>query len=155
MTLEAIINKINKETSENVNKILKASKKESGKINRQARQELHLEREHERKNADKSRAILRDIHLSNARRIARRTVLGKKEELINECFDQAKVSLQQLSGDEYNKTIRKLINNGMKLIGNEAVVIPSGMERSGVESRNLSTLSSKRFLDSLQSLEMT
>ncbi len=125
MTLEAIINKINKETSENVNKILKASKKESEKINRQARKELQLELEQERKKAEKSREIIRNIHLSNARRIARRTVLGKKEELINECFDQAKVSLQQLSGDEYNKTIRKLINNGMKLIGNEAVVIPS------------------------------
>jgi len=125
MTLEAIIDKINKETSENVNKILKASKKESNKILKRAQKELQSELKQERKKAERNREIIRNIHLSNARRIARRTVLSKKEELINECFNKAKTSLQQLSGDEYAKTIRKLIINGMALIGNEAVVIPS------------------------------
>ncbi len=145
MTIETIIDKINKETSENINKILKASKLESQKVITKAKNDLARELLQEQKKTEKNMEITRNIHLSNARRIARRTVLGKKEELINECFYQAKAQLKQLSGDEYRTTIRKLITEGVKLIGNETIVIPSKDDDLGVikEFSNL-TLSNER-----------
>jgi vacuolar-type H+-ATPase subunit E/Vma4 len=145
MTIEAIIDKINKETSENINKILKASKQESQKVHAKAKSDLDRELLQEQKKSEKNIEITRNIHLSNARRIARRSVLGKKEELINECFSQAKAQLKELSGDEYRTTIRKLITEGVKLIGTEAVAIPSKDEDLAIikEFSNL-TLSNER-----------
>jgi V-type H+-transporting ATPase subunit E len=125
MTLEAIIAKIEKETSENVNEILEASKQESEKKLNKAQQELRNELEQEKKKAERNREVIRNIHLSNARRMARRTVLSEKEKLINSCFDHAKISLKELGELEYKKTVRRLITEGMKLIGKETIVIPS------------------------------
>ena len=145
MTIEAIIDRINKETSENINKILQASSQESHKVMKHAEKDLKHELGIERKKSSKNIEITRNIHLSNARRIARRTVLGKKEELINQCFDQAKAQLKELSGEEYSKTIRRLIKDGMNLIGNEALAIPSKDEDLTIikEFSNL-TLSDER-----------
>ncbi|MCK5559987.1 MAG: hypothetical protein KAJ51_05315 [Thermoplasmata archaeon] len=145
MTIEAIIDRINKETSENINKILKASSQETQKVMKKAEKELQHELGLERKKSAKNIKITRNIHLSNARRVARRTVLGKKEELIIECFDQAKAQLKKLSGDEYGKTIRRLITDGMKLIGNEVIAIPSKDEDLGIIKEFSSlTLSNER-----------
>ena len=128
MTIETIINKINKDTLENIKKILKASEAETRKILKKAKKELERELELERKKAERNITITRNIHLSNARRIARRSILVKKEELIEECFSEASRKLRELSSEEYRKTIQNLIEDGMKLIGDEAVVIPTKEE---------------------------
>jgi V/A-type H+-transporting ATPase subunit E len=71
---------------------------------------------------DKRVTIMRNIHLSEARRVARRITLGAKEELIDECFSKAKEQLRSLTGEEYKNVLVQLIKDSLPLIGESGTV---------------------------------
>jgi V/A-type H+-transporting ATPase subunit E len=119
MTIENIIKKIEAETKAEVNKILNDTQKEAKAIKLEAKTQIQEKLNASKKEGQKRITIIRNIHLSEARRNARRITLSAKEELINECFRQAKERLRNLKGDEYRRVLQKLINEALPHIGNK------------------------------------
>jgi vacuolar-type H+-ATPase subunit E/Vma4 len=121
MTIEKIIQKIKTETANEANKILKDAKLAAGELRSESNKELNIKLNMLHDHGDKRVTIMRNIHLSEARRMTRRSILDAKEELIQECFDQARQQLQSLSGDEYRKVFTRLIDRSLTLVGDNAV----------------------------------
>jgi vacuolar-type H+-ATPase subunit E/Vma4 len=121
MTIDKIIEKINAETAAEVDKILKDAKLTATKLRKEANSELTVKLNQIREQGKKRTTIMRNIHLSEARRMTRRSILGAKEEMISECFERASEQLRNLSGEEYRRVLQRLINQSLKLVGNNAV----------------------------------
>lgn len=121
MTIEKIIQKIDAETATEVNEILKDAKKSALEIKREASKELSEKLSQIKDQGEKRITIMRNIYLSEARRMTRRSILGAKEELIQKCFDEAKNQLQGLSGDQYRQVLLRLVKNSITLVGDKAV----------------------------------
>jgi V/A-type H+-transporting ATPase subunit E len=122
MTIENIIKKIESETVAEINNILNDARAKASEIQKEANMMLSEELNQIQNEGKKKITIMRNIHLSEARRMARRTILSAKEELIDECFDQAKGRLTSLSGEEYRSVIVQLIDSSLPLIGNKGKV---------------------------------
>ncbi len=122
MTIENIIKKIEMETAKEVNKILHEAGVKVQELQAEANKELTDELNKIRDEGNKRITIMRNIHLSEARRVSRREILSAKENLIDECFRQAKDRLKSLSGEEYNNVLRGLINESLPLIGEKGKV---------------------------------
>jgi V/A-type H+-transporting ATPase subunit E len=122
MTIENIIKKIESETVAEINNILNDAKAKASELQKEANAMLAEELNQIQNEGKKRITIMRNIHLSEARRMARRTILSAKEELITQCFNQAKDRLSALSGEEYRNVMVQLINNSLPLIGNKGKV---------------------------------
>lgn len=122
MTIDNIIKKIESETAEEVNKILQQANKEARELDAEETNNLNHELNKLKEEGNKRITIMRNIHLSEARRIARRIILSAKEELIDECFSQAKEQLKSMTGEEYKNVIVQLINESLPLIGESGSV---------------------------------
>jgi V/A-type H+-transporting ATPase subunit E len=119
MTIENIIKKIEEETLAEVNKILKEANTSAKSLQTEANKTLSEKLNQIKNEGDKKITIMRNIHLSEARRIARRNILRAKEDLIDECFHQASDKLKDLTGEEYRNVMVQLINDSMPLINNK------------------------------------
>ena len=122
MTIDNIIKKIETQTVEEVNKIINNAKSKASEYQQEANKILTSELNQVRTEGNKRITIMRNIHLSEARRIARRTTLSAKEDIIKECFNQASEILKALSGEEYRKVMVQLINDSLPLINNKGSV---------------------------------
>ena len=100
MTIENIIKKIETETNAEVNKILKEAKLRANELQKEAKKKITEKLNQTKTQGEKRITIMRNIHLSEARRSARRITLSAKEKLIERCFAQAKEQLRALKGDE-------------------------------------------------------
>lgn len=121
MTIEKIIEKINAETTADVNKILKDAHRNAKEIKKNFGKELSLQINQIYEQGQKRITIMRNIHLSEARRATRRRILKAKEELIEECFKQAREHLRSLTGEDYQRVMTRLITESLKLVGNSGV----------------------------------
>jgi V/A-type H+-transporting ATPase subunit E len=122
MTIENIIKKIEEETQAEVNKILQEANSNVTSLQQEANKTLSDKLNHIKNEGDKRITIMRNIHLSEARRVSRRTTLRAKEDLIDECFRQAREKLKELTGEEYKTVIVRLINDSLPLINNKGSV---------------------------------
>jgi V/A-type H+-transporting ATPase subunit E len=134
MTIENIIQKIKAETTAEVGKILNDANSIVAEYNKDARKEMGLKLKDIRAEGEKRITIMRNIHLSEARRMTRKSILNAKEELIQQCFDQAQDRLQNLSGDEYRKIMNGLIDQSLKLVGNKGIVTLTRSEDKAIFS---------------------
>lgn len=121
MTIENILKKIETETKTEVNKILKEIQNETNIIKTEAKKELDAKLNQVKEQGKKRIEIMRNIHLSEARRAARRITLSAKEELIEECFTQAKERLKGLTGEEYRNVMAGLVKESLTLVGDRGV----------------------------------
>ena len=120
MTIKNIIQKIEAETKTEVDNILQDARDEANSLRAGSEKAVRLGRLREQ--GKKRITIMRNIHLSEARRTKRRTILGAKEELINDCFEQAKGQLKELKGTDYQKVIKRLLDESKALIGANGIV---------------------------------
>jgi vacuolar-type H+-ATPase subunit E/Vma4 len=121
MTIDKIIQKIKAETAVDVDKILKNAYKSTKEMRLKAKKELMEHVESVRDNGEKRITIMRNIHLSEARRASSRNILNAKEELIETCFAQAREHLRTLTGQEYHDIMTRLIKESLALIGDSGV----------------------------------
>lgn len=122
MTIENIIRKIQSETSAEVTKIINDAQQQAKELVAEANKSFTEKQAQIESQGKKRVTIIRNIHLSEARRTARRTELSAKEEIINQCFQQASEKLRALTGVEYKKVMDRLISESMELIGDKGVV---------------------------------
>ena len=122
MTIENIIKKIEAETQTEVNNIIQQARNDAQTIQSEANKALSEKLNLITKEGNKRITIMRNIHLSEARRVSRRIILGAREDLINECFRLAKERLRNLPGTEYNNVMVRLIKDSMPLINNRGSV---------------------------------
>ncbi len=134
MSIEKIIQKIETETASDIDKIVKEAQKAANEIKTKYKKELATELNHIRDQGKKRITIMRNIHLSEARRASRRGILSAKEELIEECFTRAKERLRTLSGDEYRRVMTKLIDQSLNLVGNHGVALVTREEDKAILS---------------------
>ncbi|WP_455392963.1 V-type ATP synthase subunit E [[Eubacterium] cellulosolvens] len=121
MTIEKIIQKIESETKTEVDKILAEAQQTVKALKAESTKELSENLNQIKAQGDKRVKIMRNIHLSEARRITRKNIQSAKEELIQLCFDQAKDRLRNLKGEEYKKVLARLVRQSMELVGQAAV----------------------------------
>jgi len=121
MTIDKIIQKIKAETAVNVDKILKDAQKTTKEMKLKAKKELTEQLEKIRDDGEKRITIMRNIHLSEARRASSRNILNAKEELIETSFAQAREQLRTLTGQEYRDILTRLIKESLALIGDTGV----------------------------------
>jgi V/A-type H+-transporting ATPase subunit E len=134
MTIDNIIKKINEESSAEINKILEEARNESKEMEAEANKSISSELASIQNEGKKRITIMRNIHLSEARRTARRTALSAKEDLIEECFSQAKERLKSMTGEEYKQVLVQIINESLPLINNKGNVILSREEDRAILS---------------------
>ena len=121
MSLENIMKKIEAETTAEVNNILKDAQKRAKEITAKFKKKIVKELAETQSQGKKRITIMRNIHLSEARRNARRITLSAKEELIKKCFNQAKERLRTMTGDEYRTVMVRLIKESQDLVGDNGV----------------------------------
>ena len=121
MTIENIIKKIEAETNAEIKNIMKDANQEVKKLKVEAKKQLTEAVGLTRKQGEKRIAINRNIHLSEARRLANKIFLDAKEDIIRDCFDQAKERLGKLSGGKYQKVLENLLKESLPLVGGKGV----------------------------------
>ena len=122
MTIENIIRKIDDETKAEVGNILAEVKNEAKEIKLEAQKRIRADLKSAQEQGEKRITIMRNIHLSEARRTARKTTLSAKEELIDQCFTQAKERLKTMKGEEYRSVLTRLIKESLPHIGDKGLV---------------------------------
>jgi V/A-type H+-transporting ATPase subunit E len=136
MSIEKIIQKINAETAAEINKILTEARAIAADLKKKGDMETASQLEHVRDQGNKRLTIMRNIHLSEARRVTRRSILGAKEELIQESFKRAKEQLQSLTGEQYKNIMNQLIKDSMALVGDKGVATVTREEDKAIVSAN-------------------
>jgi V/A-type H+-transporting ATPase subunit E len=146
LAVEKIISRIMDEAERSASEVLADARARSRKILREAKKVTQRKVDAERRRGAQRIETLRNIYISEARRDARKCTLAAKEELIEECFSQARDALRNLRGKEYERTLRRLIERGMALVGNECTAIPSREEDVRIlSSYNTITVSDERL----------
>lgn len=134
MTIDKIIQKIEAETAAEVKEILTNAQKTANEIKKGASKELAVKLKNIKVQGEKRVTIMRNIHLSEARRMTRRSILGAKEELIQKSFDEAKNKLRSLTGEQYRQVLLRLVKESLPLVGTKAVATVTREEDKAVVS---------------------
>jgi vacuolar-type H+-ATPase subunit E/Vma4 len=117
MTLDAILAKIRSDAESEAKRILKEAGNESVRIRHRFAQELKKKEEIEHSRYNERLTELRNINLAQAHRNARQIKLHSEEELIEQCFSEIEARLGDISGSEYNNSLKTSIIEGLKLLG--------------------------------------
>ena len=134
MTIEKIIQKIEAETNAEVKDIIDEARRTASGLKKDADKELAQKLKQLKDQGEKRITIMRNIHLSEARRKTRRSVLSAKEELIEKCFNEAKERLRNLSGDKYRSIMTNLVKESLALVGDSAVATLTRAEDKSILS---------------------
>ena len=116
MSLEKIIQKIKKDADSEAGLIIQEAEQKANDILSQGQRETRdiiekMEREHE-----KEIEGMKKKRLSAARREVRHMTMRAKEEVITDCFSQAKKYLGDLKGQEYATLVKNLMLKAKPLV---------------------------------------
>ena len=136
MSIENIIQKINAETAAEINNILTEARTIAAELKKKGDMETASQLEQVRDQGNKRITIMRNIHLSEARRVTRSSILGAKEELIQESFTRAKEQLKSLTGEQYKSIMSQLIKDSMALVGDKSAATVTREEDKAIVSAN-------------------
>ena len=134
MTIEKIIQKIEAETNAEVRDIINEARRSASDLKKDADIELSQKLKQLQDQGEKRTTIMRNIHLSEARRKTRRSILSAKEELIEKCFNEARERLRNLSGEKYRSIMAKLVKEALALVGDSAVATLTRAEDKNILS---------------------
>jgi vacuolar-type H+-ATPase subunit E/Vma4 len=125
MTAEKIIEQIKKDTDNEVNKIKKDAEEQAKIIIRNAKKESEEEIKKILSIGKIKSENVKKIHISKANQDIKREMMNAREEIINQCFSKAHHELSILKGKNYEKIVKKLIDEGMKKLGSKCSIIAS------------------------------
>lgn len=161
MSLEKIIQKIKKDAESQAGVIIQEAEQKARDILAQGQRETRdiierMEREHE-----KDIEAMKKKMLSAARRDVRHMTMWAKEEVITDCFSQAKKYLGDLKGQEYATLVKDLMLKAKPVV-KKGVVIPSReMDKKiaqemgfRVEPHTISSLGGVRIQDANGTMEI-
>jgi len=117
MSLNEILLRIKVEGEAEAQKILKNAENEALRIRTEYAEKLTKADLTERKKHEHRITELRNVHLAQAHREERQIKLRTKEEMIDECFSQLRTELERLTGDDYARSLKTMLEEGVRLIG--------------------------------------
>jgi vacuolar-type H+-ATPase subunit E/Vma4 len=125
MTAEKIIEQIKKDSEKNIKQILKEAEKQAIDIINNAKKEAKIESDNILKSGEIQSENIKKIIVSKAHQESKRAIMNAKEGIIEECFIKAHSKFSKLNEAEYKKTVRTLIENGIKKIGRDCQILVS------------------------------
>jgi len=121
MAIQDIIHKIELETQTKIKEILSSAKEEERNILANAESEAKKIKEKMLKNGEEELAEKKRRQLTASTLEARRMLLEEKQKIVSEVYEEVQKKLENLSPNEYQKLIRKLILEAAN--GGEEVII--------------------------------
>jgi len=119
MTAEKIIEQIKEDSQKEIEQILKEAKEQATGILKEAKKEAEQESDKILSDGTQKSENIKKILISKANQDAKREIMNAREEIIEECFSKAYHELSILRGNEYEKIVKKLIEDGRGKIGGE------------------------------------
>jgi vacuolar-type H+-ATPase subunit E/Vma4 len=125
MTTEKIINQIKKDSEIEIKHILNDAERQASSIIKEARKEAKLESDRIIADGKKQGENLQKILISKANQDAKKDIMNAREQIIDECFLKAHHKLSILKDVEYEKLVKKLIEDGYKKLGQKCTILVS------------------------------
>ena len=138
MTAEKILERIKKDSEEEISQIKKEAEKQAKIIINNAKKEAKHESEKILSSGKKQAENTKRILVSKASHDAKRETMNVTEKIIDECFTKAHHRLSTLNEKEYTKIVTKLMENGRKKLGRKCdIIISRSIDKKIAESRGL------------------
>lgn len=123
MPLEEIIQRIKKETADQIKEIQWQAREEEKKILSQAEEEARRLKEELSQRAKLKASRLKDSLLSSARLEFQKSILAEKQAILGEVFQEVIDRLQKLNSEEYLRVLGKLLLQTVET-GEEEIIVP-------------------------------
>ncbi len=128
MSIEGIIRKIDDEAGKEASAILKEAAEGASTILSVARKELSLSLEGLNRKLIREKERMKNIHLSDGKRKARKTVLEMKESLIMDTISSIRGSMGELKGEDLSDLLLRMMANARAEVGQDVAVYPVRQE---------------------------
>jgi vacuolar-type H+-ATPase subunit E/Vma4 len=125
MTAEKIIEQIKKDSQKEIKQILEDTKKQATSILKEARKEAEQESDKILSYGTQQSENIKKILISKANQDTKREIMNAREEIIEECFTKAHHKLSILKGKEYERIVKKLVEDGRRKLGGECSLLVS------------------------------
>lgn len=125
MTAEKIIEQINKDSEKEIKQILREAENQAASIINDAKQEAEQESDKILSEGRQQSENIKKILISKANQDAKREEMKARENIIELCFSKAHHHLSMLKGTEYERLVKKLIEDGRKKLGEKFSIIIS------------------------------
>ncbi len=141
MTAEKILERIQKDSLQEIKKILKEAEKQAGIIIEEVKKEAKQESEKILSDGKQQAENNAKIITSKASQDAKREIMKAREKIIDECFIKAHHELSTLRGTPYKNLVKTLIEDGCdKLKGQCNIIISREVDREIATSMGLEVI---------------
>lgn len=117
MTAEKIIKQIRKDSENEIKLIIKSAEEQAKKIISDTKKEAEKESKKILTDGKYKSENIKKILISKANQDIKREIMNAREKIIDECFTKAHHELSITKGKNYEKIVKKLIQDGRKKIG--------------------------------------
>jgi len=128
MSAEKIIQQIKKDAEKEIKRIQLEAEKQAKTIiddaKKQAKQEAEKILEDGKKQSENAEKII----ISKANQEIKREIMKAREKVIDECFVKAHQKMSMIKGKEYEQTMSRYIENGIKKLGKDCNLMISRQE---------------------------
>ncbi|MEA2053789.1 MAG: V-type ATP synthase subunit E [Candidatus Thermoplasmatota archaeon] len=139
MTLERLVQQIEKDAENESHQIIEEAKKEAEKIIGEAKKRAKKEAEAIAKKGEKEASRLKEKILASARRKARGMEMRAKEEVMQVCIQKAMDMLKKVGGKKYEAAIKRFMGEGKELLGDCVVIISREQDKKITRAMGLKT----------------
>jgi len=134
MTVEKIIEQIKKDSEKEIKQILKEAEDQAASIINDTKKEAEQESDKILSDGRQQSENIKKILISKANQDAKREEMKARENIIEECFSKAHHQLSILKGTEYERLVKKLIEDGRRKLGEKfSIIISRGGDKKIAE----------------------
>ncbi len=139
MTAEKIIEQIKIDTDNEIKKIITNAEEQAKNIIRNTKKEAEQDVNRILSNGKQQSENIKKIHISKANQDIKREIMNAREDIIEQCFTKAHHELSIMKGKNYEKIVKKLIEDGMnKLRRKCSLLISRASDKTIAEELGLS-----------------
>ena len=125
MTAEKIIKQIQKDSENEIKQIIKNAEEQAKNIISDGKKEAEQESKKILTDGRQQRENIRKILISKANQDIKREHMNAREKIIEECFTKAHHELSITKGNNYEKIVKKLIEDGRKKLDGKCSLLIS------------------------------
>jgi vacuolar-type H+-ATPase subunit E/Vma4 len=130
MSVEKIIERINKDSEKEIKQIQKETEKDTISIIEESEKQARIESEKILKEGKQQAENLKKIIVSRANQDTKKEMMNARERIIDECFTKAHHKLSTLKEAEYIKVVTNLMEDGCnKLKGKCSILISRNIDK--------------------------
>jgi V/A-type H+-transporting ATPase subunit E len=125
MSAEKILERIKKDSEQEIRTLLKEAQKQSDDIIKAIKKDAKEESDTILKRGKQQAENIKKILISKASQDAKREIMKARENIIEDCFTKAHHSLSNLKGNAYKKIVTTLIKEGRKKLEGHGTLLVS------------------------------